>query len=146
MANSRFISRDNLRELIKKQLKGKLENNDVLNVLKMADTKYYLTPLGKAKEIILKSKVNKKIWVSKQYFDCDDYALVLKAHFAEASYESKIDYAHCFGIAWGMLPFPFPHSLNWMVNDDKKLRFVEPRSDKIFMPRTKDKNIYFMLV
>jgi hypothetical protein len=41
---------------------------------------------------------------------------------------------------------PGPHAINWMVNDDKKLRFIEPQSDEIFFPRKTDKEIYFMIV
>jgi hypothetical protein len=41
---------------------------------------------------------------------------------------------------------PKPHAINWMVNADRKLRFVEPQDDKIFPPRENDKDIWFMLV
>ena len=96
------------------------------------------------REIISESKVDRKTWV-RERFDCDDFAHVLKAHFAEASYKNgQRRAAHCFGVVWGSLPGP--HAINWMVNSDGKLRFVEPQNDRVFVPRKTDKNIYFMLI
>ena len=40
--------------------------------------------------------------------------------------------------------------MNWMINDDMKLRFVEPQAkltkDFYFLPRPADKEIHFMLM
>jgi hypothetical protein len=41
---------------------------------------------------------------------------------------------------------PGHHAINWMINSDMKLRFIEPQNDRIFMPRRTDRDIYFMLV
>jgi hypothetical protein len=111
--------------------------------LYLGDEKYYCTPLKDAREIIKASAVDRMNWVEER-FDCDDFALVLKAHFAEAAYkDGKRRAAHCFGIVWGSLPTP--HAINWMLNADRRLRFVEPQNNRIFLPRRNDKDIYFML-
>ncbi|MBA7543563.1 hypothetical protein ES705_35894 [subsurface metagenome] len=100
--------------------------------------------MNDAKEVIRESAVDRKKWVQER-FDCDDFAHVLKAHFAEATYADVSRHlAHCFGVVSGMLPGP--HAINWMVNEDMELRFVEPQTDEIFVPRETDKNIWFMLV
>ena len=136
-----YISAAEIRTIIMNQLGKKLAKNFSLRI---ADSKYFCTPLKDAKEIIGKSAVDRKEWV-KGKFDCDDFALVLKAHFAEAAYANgSRRKAHCFGIVWGDLPGL--HAINWMINSDKKLRFVEPQNDKIFLPRATDRNIYFLLV
>jgi hypothetical protein len=38
------------------------------------------------------------------------------------------------------------HAMNWIIDDKKKLWFIEPQSDEIFSPRETDRNIYFMLI
>lgn len=137
----RYITGSQLRELIAKQLGPKLDRSFGLYV---ADSKYFCTPMEDAREIVKASAVDRNKWVSER-FDCDDFAHVLKGHFAEAAYkDGRRRAAHCFGVVWGSLPTP--HAINWMVNSDLKLRFVEPQTDRIFLPRKTDKEIYFMLV
>jgi len=137
----KYLTSGELRVIVSEQLKGKLQRNFGFYI---ADGEYYCPPLQDAKSIIKASSVDKNTWV-RERFDCDDFAHVLKAHFAEAAYKNgKRRAAHCFGVVWGMLPGP--HAINWMVNDDLKLRFIEPQSDKIFAPRKQDKDIWFMLV
>lgn len=137
----KYITASQLRELIAKQLGPKLDRRFAFYV---ADSNYFCTPMEDAHEILMASAVDRNKWVSER-FDCDDFAHVLKSHFAEAAYkDGKRRAAHCFGVVWGSLPTP--HAINWMVNSDLKLRFVEPQTDRIFLPRKTDKEIYFMLV
>jgi hypothetical protein len=139
--DKKFISSADLRTLISRQLGEKLDRNFGLYI---ADGEYYCTPVDDAREVIENSALDRQTWV-RQRFDCDDFAHVLKAHFAQASYaDGKRRAAHCFGVVWGMLPGP--HAINWMVNDDLKLRFIEPQTDEIFFPREDDRDIWFMLV
>ena len=139
--SNRYITSAVLRQIVASQLAAKLSRNFGFYV---ADGKYFCTPLQDAKQVIRASAVDRKTWVSDR-FDCDDFAHVLKAHFAEAAYkDGRRRAAHCFGVVWGSLPGP--HAINWMVNSDLKLRFIEPQNDRIFLPRRTDKDIYFMLV
>ena len=67
-------------------------------------------------------------------FDCDDFSLLLKARFAYAAYREPDKYQnrpYCLGIVWGLLPFPFPHSMNWVVTDDYEFHFIEPQRQEI---------------
>ena len=139
--NKVYISGQEIRQLVAAHLGNKLARNFALYI---ADAQYYCTPLLDAKSIIKKSKLDRKRWTAEK-FDCDDFAHVLKANFAEAAYKNgSRRKAHCLGVVWGSLPGP--HAINWMINSDKKLRFIEPQNDRIFMPRRTDKDIYFMLV
>jgi len=136
-----YISADDLQVLVAKSLKGKLDKKFTLYT---ADSQFYCPPLADARQIIDASTLDRKTWAGER-FDCDDFALVLKSHFAEAAYaDGKRRAAHCFGIVWGMLPDC--HAINWMVTNDLELLFIEPQSDKIFSPRASDKDIWFMLV
>ena len=136
-----YIKAAELRVLLTKALGKKLADQ---YTMRFADGSYFCPPLSEAKKIIKASRLDKKTWVEER-FDCDDFAHVLKAHFAEAAYKNgKRRAAHCFGVVWGSLPTA--HAINWMVTDDLKLRFVEPQSDAIYSPKSTDKDIYFMLV
>ena len=135
-----YVSSVDLRELVANQLGPKLARNFAFYI---ADAQYYCTPVDDAREIIRASKVDRNTWTEEK-FDCDDFAHVLKGNFAEAAYKNgERRRAHCFGVVWGSLPGP--HAINWMVNADLKLRFVEPQNDRVFYPRASDRAIYFML-
>jgi hypothetical protein len=135
-----YLSADKIRQLITKQLEGKFDKSIMIY---LADSEYYCAPLDDIKEVISNSRLDKNTWVAER-FDCDDFAHVLKAHFCESAYsDGKRRTAHAFGVVWGNLPDP--HAINWVVTSDMKLRFVEPQSDEIFIPRPTDKDIYFML-
>lgn len=139
--SKKYITYEELYALIGNQLGAKLDKQFHFHG---ADDEYYCTPIDDARTIIRNSALERKVWVAER-FDCDDFAHVLKSHFAEAAYkDGKRRAAHCFGVVWGNLPGP--HAINWMVNSDMKLRFIEPQDDKIYMPRATDKDIYFMLV
>ena len=135
------LTRVELRDFILEKLEGKLSKNFCL---RMADLKYYLPPLEYAKEIIdnsrMKDMTNSGGNPRGERFDCDDFALILKARFAFDAYRKNVyhNFPHCFGIVWGMLPCPIPHSLNWMItadeNGDKKFHFVEPQKQQIVPP------------
>lgn len=156
ISGEKIITRPILKKFISKKLGNKLDTNFCLH---MADFKYYLPSYDEAKEIIENSKIKELTSsankIRGERFDCDDFSLLLKARFGYAAFSDKVktNFAYCFGIVWGMLPFPFPHSLNWMVtadeNGDMAFHFVESRMLKIISSPNDYKNyqsIYFMLV
>jgi hypothetical protein len=135
-----YLSSDDVEKIIEKQLAGKLKSGYKIY---LGDARYFCPTLSDAQKIINYTSVNERKWI-KQRFDCDDFAFLLKAEFVKDAYrEGKRRAAHCFGVVWGYLPGH--HAINWMINGDMKLRFVEPQNDKIFFPRTTDKDIYFMI-
>ena len=135
-----YLSADSLRQLLTNQLAGKFDKSIMIY---LADSEFYCAPLADIEEIVANSRLDKNTWIAER-FDCDDFAHVLKAHFCESAYANgERRTAHAFGVVWGNLPDA--HAINWVVTDDLKLRFIEPQSDQIFMPRPTDKDIYFML-
>lgn len=137
----KFINREQVRALIACELGKKMARSCGIFI---ADNRYYCPPIEDAKEIITASDIHRRSFVA-ETFDCDDFAIALKAHFAEAGYKNgRRRAAHAFGVVWGSLPTT--HALNWMINDDLKLRLIEPQANKIFLPRSTDKDIHFMLM
>jgi len=142
---------------LEKQVNGMLGNQLIKGLrLHTADSRYCLPSYSGAKTIIRKSRMSEMAnpagsAMRGQSFDCDDFALVLKARFAYAAYRDPANYQncpYCFGIVWGMLPFPFPHSMNWMITDDGAFYFVEPQREEI-IPIEQCRNyryINFMMV
>jgi hypothetical protein len=130
------LSGAELRGVISEKLDGKLSKNWCLHT---ADIKYSLPRFKDAKKIIDNSKMKQLAGPFDangrgERFDCDDFSILLKARFAYAAYRDPGGYQndpHCFGIAWGLLPFPFPHSMNWMITADKQFYFIEPQRQKI---------------
>ncbi len=147
------ISQRELQRLVESALAGSLSNNWCLH---SSDSRYYLPTLEEARTIIENSNMARLASAESatdrgEIFDCDDFSLLLKARFAYAAYRNRdrhVNAPYCFGIVWGLLPFPFPHSLNWMVTDDRELHFIEPQRQEI-IPRERYANyrfINFMLV
>lgn len=140
--NKTYITADKLRELITKQLGKKLDASFQIYI---ADEKYYCPPLKDVRQIVKESALDRQTWVEER-FDCDDFAITLKANFAQASYkDGQRRHAHCCGVVWGMFDGE-AHAINWVVTSDKRLRFIEPQTDEIFRPRKNDREIWFMLV
>lgn len=146
-----YILREALEKLLwKGELSGKFLRSSPEDAIITGDSKYYCSPLEDAASIIDASGLECKKWV-REAFDCDDFAYVLKAHFAEAAYaEGSRDRdkrpGHCFGIVFATVtvtvrklneePKTYRHALNWMVNDDLKVRFVEPQAGYLIDPQT----------
>ena len=130
------ISAKDLEAFLRSQLEGKLVNGLRLHA---ADTDYFLPSLDTVKTILSQSRMKELASPSDdklnaQSFDCDDFSLLLKARFAYAAYREPQKYQnrpYCFGIVWGLLPFPFPHSMNWVVTDDMELYFIEPQREEV---------------
>jgi len=121
---TRQVFRDALEDLIAKQFRG--------FVPWLVDTIYYAPSVQYARRIIAKEQIHRRTYAKDRY-DCDDFAITLKNAFVEDAYRhGERRAAHLFGIAKGLLPGP--HQMNWMINDDGILRFVEPQTGEIFLP------------
>ena len=144
-ADKTYLTDGEVRGIVNESLTGKFWPSFNLY---LGDAEYYCPPKRDVEEILELSKVDRYQW-TEDLFDCDDFAHVLKAHFAEAAYkDGQRRKAHCFGVVWGSLPDA--HAINWVITDDRQLWFIEPQSvarreDKIFSPRKNDRDIYFML-
>ena len=135
-----YLLSKHVEKIIKQQLKNHLQSNCSIY---LADKKYFCPKLRDVKTIINTTNVDQRIWIQER-FDCDDFAFLLKAEFVKDAYrQGDRRAAHCFGIVWGSLPGL--HAINWVINNDLKLRFVEPQNDSVYFPKETDKNIFFML-
>ena len=135
-----YLSSDEVHQLLIKKLSGKLDSSFQIY---LADEKYYCPPMKDVREIIENSSLDRKSWVEER-FDCDDFAIVLKSHFAESAYANgKRRAAHAMGIVWGI--FDEPHAINWVITSNKQLHFIEPQTDEIFSPRKSDHGIWFLM-
>lgn len=136
-----YISREELERIICKTLDGKLTENFKLH---MSDDKYYLPSLKETQRLLEESKVGEYQWYD-EVFDCDDFAIMLKAHFCKDAYKNNIRrHSHCLGIVWGMVPRS--HALNWVINNDKELRFVDPMLGEIYLPQKRARFIWMMMI
>lgn len=107
------------------------------------DDAYLLMSLNKAKQILQDSRIDKLRYL-KNAFDCDKFALCVKAEFVlvrafELWNSSEVEeqdlcsyaigYADCLPATW--------HRLNLLVTD-RSLYLVSGQTDKIWRPRAKD--------
>jgi len=135
-----YLTTAEVKAKLKEQLASKFSRDAKIY---LPDTIYYCPSVAYTKKVLAESSSDKRLWVE-EVFDCDDHALVLKADFAIDAYRNGTRRApHAFGIVWGQLPGP--HAINFVLNDDGIVRFVEPQNDLVFLPRETDKGIWLML-
>ena len=135
-----YLTAAEVKAKLKEQLASKFSRDAKIY---LPDTEYYCPSVSYTKKVLEESDLDKYLY-SPARFDCDDYAICLKAAFAEDAYRNGIRRApHAFGVVWGYLPGP--HALNFVINDDGIVRFIEPQTDSIFFPRETDKGIWLML-
>ncbi len=84
-----------------------------------------------------RNKIDSETYIVDRH-DCDDY-----------SYELIGDVTHwypegCIGIVWGLNTNGNPHAWNFIINECKKIMFVEPQADTIFRPTTE--KIWVMII
>jgi len=135
-----YITAEDARELIKEQLGKRIKKTT--NIY-LADTKYYLPSVEYAKHVISEDTTDQMQYRTLE-MDCDDFAWLLKAAFVRDAYRNKVRRPpHCMGVIHGL--FPTPHAINWVINDDRVLRFIEPQTDALFAPRDTDKDVWLVL-
>lgn len=138
---NQYINRKELENLVNTTLAGKLTENFKLHI---SDNKYYLPSLEDSHRLLEESKVGEYQWHD-EVFDCDDFAIMLKAHFCKDAYKHyERGHSHCLGIAWGQIPRP--HALNWVINNDRKLRFIDPMYGEIYLPQERARFIWMMMI
>ena len=106
-----------IRELLE-QLPCWTVNSD----FKRADKSYKLVNT-EALNVFLASNGVSDAKYTAEVFDCDDFSFALMG--AVTQWDADL----AFGIVWIE-----GHTLNWCVDENKHVWFVEPQSDKIFEP------------
>ena len=136
-----YISRSELETLVNSSLEGTFTEHFKLHI---SDEEYFLPSVEESRRLMQESKIADYQWYD-EVFDCDDFAIMLKAHFCKDAYKHhKRRHSHCLGIIWGMVPRP--HALNWVVNDDMKLRFIDPMYGDIYFPEETARHIWMMII
>jgi len=117
------ISGDEVLSIIKKQFKGKK-----LPEIHRLDRRYRLIPEKKLYEFLDSDIIDKKQYI-KDFFDCDDYTIVVLG---------KLKY-WCPGICAGTAIVSYKkdgvvyrHMLIVYITTDRKLQFCEPQTDLTF--------------
>ncbi len=132
----RYLLSSEVKQTLEDQLAGKFSGGYKLY---FADAEYYCPTPSDAYAVIKRTSVEQMNYISER-FDCDDFAHLLKAEFIKDGYHNGVRRSpHCFGIIWNG-----SHAFNWMINDDKQVRFIEPQNDKISYPAA-EAGIYYVI-
>ena len=135
-----YLNDDEVESIIRSQLSVKLSRDFKLH---LADKLYYCPSVEYTKSVLSRTSTDERQWIKDRY-DCDDFAWTLKNDFVTDAYQNgERRAAHCFGMVWGHLPHP--HAINFVINDDQKLRLIEPQTDDLFLPNEKQKSIFMMI-
>lgn len=107
---------------------GKILQNTLGQVhFNWADKDYKLVDVNHLKDFLKTNTVNNIKYISND-MDCDDYSMILQGDI------TRWDSTLAFGIIWGTTPSENAHAWNWCVGNNKKIYFVEPQRDTIFLP------------
>jgi hypothetical protein len=94
--------------------------------LKLSDPNYKLVDVGMLQKFLKRNKIDKREYKHPEH-DCDDFSYIL---FGDVT---KWDSDLAFGIAWVLRDDGKYHSLNVFIATDKKIYFVEPQTDDVFL-------------
>lgn len=137
----RTLSGREIQKLIERKLRGKLVPKPDF---KFGDGRYYCPPLTEVKLLVKANYIDKRVWTREKY-DCDDFAIGLKYMFTTYAYRNgKRRHPYAIGMLWGRNLVEGHHAINVIITDRKQVLFIEPQNDRVFNPRPRDKNIYFM--
>lgn len=101
--------------------------------------KTYITPLKEeVEEIVIDSHIDEYEY-ARDFFDCDDFALLLHAYVIHKRYRDFVkseipkDKMHplAFGQIWYRDFFTGAHSVNLCITRDAGILFIEPQKDKV---------------
>ena len=135
-----YLTAAEVKAKLKDQLAAKFSRDAKIY---LPDTIYYCPSVAYTKKVLAESTTDMRTYIA-EVQDCDDFAIMVKSDFVTDAYRNGTRRApHCMGIVWGLLPGP--HAINFVLNDDGIVRFVEPQNDLVFLPRETDKGIWLML-
>ena len=93
------------------------------------DTEYYLPSVEYTKLVVANDQTDAEKYITNKG-DCDKFSKLLWARFTQDAWkDGKLRAAHAFGMIWGRIPGPGGHAICWVVNDDRRMRFIEPQTD-----------------
>lgn len=132
--------------IVNQKLHGKLSK---IRMIHMPDPQYYNPTVEEVKKILEDTKID-RLTYRKNKFDCDNFALGLKWKVSKLALgQDHREVEYCVGIVWGKIKMDgewFGHAINWFIDDQKKLWFIEPQTDEIFDPEGRIKEVWMMYV
>ena len=87
----------------------------------LSDRNYILCKYDDVALFVAQDQTNKYEYIAEEY-DCDDSAYRLMGQFSIPNWSHL-----CLGIIWSDF-----HAFNGFIDDNRKLRFIEPQTDKIY--------------
>ncbi len=133
--------------IVTKELRGKLSN---IRQVCTPDTEYNSVPKSLMEEILKKTDDRRYGYskYEKLVLDCDDFALLLQAEVIRYAWKSGKRRPMAVGQVWGKIKVEGKwtnHAVNWFIDDQKEVWFLEPQTDEIFKPTdNKVKDIYYL--
>ena len=103
----------------------------------LSDGTFQLVDTQNLKDFLASDPINKRPYVTEKH-DCDDYSYELMGHVSDWNPDNT------FGIVWGLNTNGGAHAWNFFIDENKKVRYVEPQNDVIFDPSTEQ--IWLMIV
>lgn len=94
--------------------------------LKLSDPNYKLVDVGMLQKFLKRNKIDKREYKHPEH-DCDDFSYIL---FGDVT---RWDSDLAFGIAWVVREGYDYHALNVLIGTDKRVYFVEPQTDEVFL-------------
>lgn len=138
-----IINAEKIEDIIRETFDDKLASDFSLQI---SDEKYFCPSIDNVKLLIEKNTVD-RLQYTDELFDCDDYAMLLKAHFIKSAYKNKKRrYPYSVGIIMGDLLGDIPHAINFVITEKLKLLFIEPQNDTITSPTKSDAEIFFVYI
>jgi len=92
-----------------------------------ADASYILVDIETLREYLKYNDISDYKYITND-FDCDNFSFALMGDV------TKWDSRLAFGIVWVKQPAGTYHALNFCIAEDKKVYFVEPQTNRIFIP------------
>ena len=125
-----------VKQIITKSTRGKWVKNNgkCRKYMGFADSHYCLMNLKATRQYLQRIRIRGRSDLE-EGFDCDDFAYVLKGRMCLYG-RDKLHAKHslCIGIAWGYFEW-VPnenHAVNWMIDESKKLYWIEPQNRTIY--------------
>lgn len=104
----------------------------------ISDGIFKLIETSNLRSFLIANPVNKRKYIT-EFHDCDDFCYELMGDV------SKWHPDGAFGMVWGNKAGDgIAHAWNFFIDENKKVKYVEPQNDQIFSPSTE--KIWVMII
>ena len=103
----------------------------------LSDGTFGLVNMQNLLEFLWSDTVSRRSYITEKH-DCDDFSYELMGRVSDWNPDNT------FGIVWGTNRSGDGHAWNFFIDENKKVKYVEPQNDVIFDPSTEQ--IWMMIV